>query len=104
MTPHDPFWKKSDEEITDEFLRALELMYPTVSKQDILFCAISRAPEIMPIITLNYSRDLLPSTNTSLSHVFVVNSAQIVDGTWNVNELIRLAKRKAEEIENLLSN
>jgi protoporphyrinogen oxidase len=103
VTPDDPFWQKDDEEITDEFLRALQLMYPKVNKQDLLFCKISRAQDIMPVVTLNYSRDLLPANKTSLQHVFVVNSAQIVDGTWNVNELIRLAKTKADEITKLIS-
>lgn len=103
MTEDDPFWQKSDEEIQDEFLKALESMYPTFHRKDILFFKMSKTREIMPVITLNYSRDLLPSTSTSLQNVFVVNSAQIVDGTWNVNEIIRLAETKASEIANLLS-
>ena len=103
MTWDDPFWQKSDEEIQNEFLKALEFMHPTLHREDLFLFKLSKLREIMPVITLNYSRDLLPSTRTSLSHVFVANSAQIVDGTWNVNEVIRLAKTKAEEIEDLLS-
>jgi protoporphyrinogen oxidase len=103
MTPDDPFWKKSDKQIADVFLNALKLMYPTLDKQDVLSYSVSKAPEIMPVVTLNYSRDLLPATKTSLQHVFVVNSAQIVDGTWNVNEVVALANRKAEEITKLIS-
>jgi len=79
-------------------------MYPTLHKEDLLLFKMSKVRKIMPVTTLNYSRDLLPSTSTSLRHVFVVNSAQIVDGTWNVNEVIRLAKRKTGEIIELLSN
>jgi protoporphyrinogen oxidase len=104
MTEDDPFWQKSDEEIREEFLKALEFMYPTLRKEDLLLFKMSKIRDIMPLITLNYSMELLPSTRTSLKHVFVVNSAQIVDGTWNVNEAIRLAKRKAAEIADLLSN
>jgi len=103
MTEDDPFWQKSDGEIQDEFLKALEFMYPTLHKEDLLSFKMLKVKEIMPVITLNYSRDLLPSTRTSLRHVFVVNSAQIVDGTWNVNEVIRLAKRKTEEFGELLA-
>ena len=103
-TEDDPFWQKSNGEIRDEFLKALEFMYPTLHKEDLLLFKMSKVRKIMPVITLNYSKNLLPSTSTSLRHVFVVNSAQIVDGTWNVNEVIRLAKRKTGEIVELLSN
>jgi protoporphyrinogen oxidase len=103
ITNDDPFWQKSDETIQDEFLKALKSMYPTFNREDVLSFKILKAREIMPVITLNYSRDLLPSTSTTLKNVFVANSAQIVDGTWNVNEIIRLASKKAEEIAELLA-
>jgi len=35
--------------------------------------------------------------------VFVVNSAQISNGTMNVNEIVGLANRKAVEIIKMLS-
>ena len=98
MTRDDPFWQKSDREIRDEFLDGLRLMYPSLRKEDFVAFKLAKVREIMPVTTLNYSRELLPSTETSQSRIFVVNSAQIVDGTWNVNEIIRLAKRKATEI------
>ena len=85
-------------EIRDEFLDGLRLMYPSLRKEDFVAFKLTKVREIMPVTTLNYSRELLPSTDTSQSRIFVVNSAQIVDGTWNVNEIIRLAKRKATEI------
>lgn len=103
MTGDDKFWQKSDREIRDEFLKALQQMFPVLQEEDVLSFKISKAREIMPVITLNYSRGLLPLTKTSLRHIFVVNSAQIVDGTWNVNEVVRLAKMKTIEIADLLS-
>jgi protoporphyrinogen oxidase len=98
MTENDPFWQKSDEEIKNEFLKALLHMFPTLQKEDIILFTIAKARGIMPVPTLNYSTELLPSINTSLKSIFVVNSAQIVDGTWNVNEIIRLAKMKVKEL------
>jgi protoporphyrinogen oxidase len=98
MTRDDPFWQKSDKEIQHEFMQGLELMYPSLRQEDCVAFKLAEAREIMPVTTLDYTRDLLPPTTTSLGRVFVVNSAQIVDGTWNVNELISLAKRKATEI------
>jgi len=103
MTEDDPFWQKSDREIEDDFLKVLQQMFPAIQEEDVLSFKISKARGIMPVITLNYSRDLLPPTRTSLRHIFVVNSAQIVDGTWNVNEVVRLAKIKAKEFVDLLS-
>ena len=34
--------------------------------------------------------------------IYVVNSAQVPDGTMNVNELVRLANRKAKELAELM--
>lgn len=102
LTQEDLFWKKSDDEIQDEFLKALEVMYPSFSRSDVVAFRIIRADEVLPITTLHYSSELLPPTRTSLDHVFVVNSAQIANGTMNVNEIIGLANTKAMEIVNLV--
>jgi hypothetical protein len=54
------------------------------------------------VTTLNYSAMLLPPTATTVARVFVVNSAQIANGTLNVNETLGLADRKARELDSLL--
>jgi hypothetical protein len=51
---------------------------------------------VFPIPTLNYS-DNLPAIETSIDGVFIVNSAQITNGTLNVNETIQLAEKFFEE-------
>jgi len=101
LSQEDPFWKKSDEGIKEEFLTALEFMYPSFQRKDVLSFKISKATHVLPITTLNYSKQLLPPTVTSLENVFVVNSAQLPNGTMNVNEILGLANRKAEEIVHL---
>lgn len=98
----DPYWNKTDAEILDEFLGALKKMYPSFNKSKVVASKVVRAREVLPITTLNYSRELLPPTKTSLEHVFVVNSAQIANGTMNVNEIIGLANRKAKEIVEMI--
>jgi len=45
---------------------------------------------------------LLPPTQTSMKNVFFVNSAQIPNGTMNVNELVGHANWKTKEIADLL--
>jgi protoporphyrinogen oxidase len=99
----DPFWRKNDDEIQDEFLKALEVMYPSFRREDVLASKIIRASEVFPVPTINYSEELLPTTKTSLDHVFVVNSAQIPNGIMNVNEIVGLANRKAKEIAEIVS-
>jgi protoporphyrinogen oxidase len=102
LDQHDPAWTKTDEEVENEFLNALEAMYPSFNRNDVLFIEISRASYVLPITTLNYTAEALPQTKTSLQKVFVVNSAQIANGTMNVNEIVGLANRKAREIANYL--
>jgi protoporphyrinogen oxidase len=100
----DPFWEKNDGDIREEFLNALMKMYPSFKKEDVLAFKVTRASDVFPITTLNYSTELLPSTKTSLKHVYIVNSAQIPNATMNVNEIVGLANRKSIEISNLVGS
>ena len=85
-----------------EFIKALELMYPSFRRSDVLAFKISKASHVFPITTLNYSTELLTPIRTSLENVFLVNSAQLPNGTMNVNEIVGLANRKAVEFSTLL--
>ena len=102
LTQQDAFWSKTDGEIEAEFLAALEAMYPHFRREQVRVCQISRVREMLAVTTLHYSDAVLPSTATSLDRVFVVNSAQIANGTLNVNETLALAERKATELGRLL--
>jgi len=102
LDQEDMFWNKNDEDVEYDFLKALESMYPSFTRKDVLFSKISRASHVLPITTLNYTAEALPPTETSLENIFVVNSAQIANGTMNVNEIIGLANRKAKEIASYL--
>jgi len=103
VTAKDPFLEKTDTAIKEDFISALESMYPSFRRTDCLSFVVSRAAQILPITTLYYSSELLPPTRTSLKHVFVANSAQIPNGTMNVNEIIGLANRKSIEILSCVS-
>jgi protoporphyrinogen oxidase len=100
VDPADPFFSLSDGEIQEEFLEALEWMYPAFSRDDVLAFRISRVRYVFPIATLNYS-DRLPPTVTSVPGLYTVNSAHIVNGTLNVNETVQLAERAAAELGDL---
>ena len=96
VAPDDELFEKSDAEIEEIFLNALEKMYPHFDKKDVVEFKISRVRNVFPIPTLNYSANV-PSVKTSLENIFIVNSAQITNGTLNVNETVQLAERFFEE-------
>jgi protoporphyrinogen oxidase len=96
VSPNDALFEKPDAEIEELFVTELEKMYPHFSRKDVLSFKISRVREVFPIPTLNYSANV-PSVKTSIDGVYIVNSAQITNGTLNVNETIQLAERFFEE-------
>ncbi len=94
--PDDELFEKSDAEIEEIFLSALEKMYAHFERKDVIEFKISRVRQVFPLPVLNYSENV-PSVKTSLENVFIVNSAQITNGTLNVNETIQLAERFFEK-------
>jgi protoporphyrinogen oxidase len=94
VAPTDELFEKTNAEIEEIFTSALEKMYPHFSRKDVLAFKISRVRQVFPLPTLNYSENV-PSVKTSLEDVFIVNSAQITNGTLNVNETVQLAEKFA---------
>ena len=93
----DSLFDQTDEQIQEASLAGLEAMYPSFSRDDVVAFRVSRVPRVMPIPTLGYS-EKLPSVQTSVPGVYVVNSAQIVNGTLNVNETVRLGENAAQDL------
>jgi len=96
VAPDDELFERTDAEIEEIFLSALEKMYAHFDRKDVSAFKISRVRNVFPIPTLNYSENL-PSVKTSIDGVYIVNSAQITNGTLNVNETIQLAEKFIEE-------
>ncbi len=92
VQPDDELFEKTDAEIEETFLSALEKMYPHFNRKDVAEFKVSRVRRVFPLPTLRYSDDA-PGVRTSLENIFVVNSSQITNGTLNVNETIQLASR-----------
>jgi protoporphyrinogen oxidase len=86
----DEAWQWSDAEIESHFLAALETMYAAFRRDHVRAFRVSRAKHVMALPTLAYS-ERLPSLATGIPNVFAVNSAHIVKGTLNVNEVVELA-------------
>ena len=87
---HELF-EKSDEEIQESFLSALDRMYPEFSRDNVIDFKLSRVRSVMAIPTLKYS-ELLPPMKTSVEGLYVVNSSYILKGNLNVNESITIAE------------
>lgn len=92
VDPEDPFLALEDEKVRELFVAGLERMYPGFERGDIVEFRVSRVSKVFPLPIINYS-EKLPTTNTSVRGLHIVNSTQIVNGTLNVNETVQLANR-----------
>lgn len=98
VAPDDELFEKTDAEIEDIFLTALAKMYPHFDKDDVIEFKVSRVRQVFPLPTLEYSKNV-PPVKTSLENVYIINSAQITNGTLNVNETIQLAENFIRELK-----
>jgi protoporphyrinogen oxidase len=102
VTQDDPLWQRDDASVQQAFVAALERMYPHFRADDVLAWQVSRVREMLAVSTVGYSQNLAPPVATTIPHVFIVNSAQIVNGTLNVNETLGLAEEKLPELRRRL--
>jgi protoporphyrinogen oxidase len=96
-SPDDLLFEETDEAIAESFLPALEKVYPMFSRSDVEAFQVSRVRNVFPISTLGYSNGV-PGFDTSIFGVHLVSSAQIVNGTLNVNDTIALAERASRHL------
>jgi protoporphyrinogen oxidase len=99
VEPENDLFSKSIEELREYFLNPFFKMYPDLSDADIIHWTVSSETRAFALQTLNYSKKLPPIT-TSLKKYYIINSAQILSGTLNVNDTIQVAEAKLEEVLN----
>ena len=80
--------KRPEDELREEFLQGLRLMFPDLEDDDIVSCRIHRAFKVQPLQVLNFS-SYIPKSKTLHPDFFVHNTAQFVNNTLNNNEVIR---------------
>jgi protoporphyrinogen oxidase len=95
---HDPYSSRSNEEISADIFNALRKVFPRFDPIDVRALRISRVPYVFALPDCDRTRELREFT-TSVPGLYLVSSAQIVDGTLNVNETLALAERAASTIE-----
>ncbi len=94
VAPTDALFDTSDEEIRASFLPALMRLHPQLTDDDVLAFRVSRVRQVFALPTIGFSRSV-PPRGTSIPGVHVVTSAQIVNGTLNVNDTVQLAEQAA---------
>jgi protoporphyrinogen oxidase len=97
VTPADPLFSLSDEDIKQFYIENFKKMYPSITDNNIKFAGVARAKHVITVLTENYSA-LLPGVKTSIPNLFIINTSHIMDGTLNVNETIKVAETKLKEI------
>lgn len=97
VDPGNELFNRSEQDLKDYFLSSLFKMYPFLSEDDLIHWSLSSARRVFALPVLNYSANL-PSCKSSVEGYYIINSAQIVDGTLNVNDTIGIAELKLEEI------
>ncbi|MBV8637023.1 MAG: FAD-dependent oxidoreductase [Candidatus Eremiobacteraeota bacterium] len=96
-TPRDPFFVLGDAEMRLQSMIALRRMYPGFKAEDIRAFRVSRVPAVFALPVVGYSGQV-PGFMTSCPGLYIATSAQIVNGTLNVNETLVLARQAAEAI------
>ena len=94
LAADDPYFERSDDDIRAEMLAGLRRVH-AVRDDDVVGAGVARAREVFALPVLRYSEQV-PPIETGVPGVHLVSSAQIVDGTLNVNETIGLASRAAD--------
>lgn len=97
VEPDNELFDRSEAEIRKHFLGALYKMYPELSDDDVIHFNMASARRVFALPVLNYS-EKLPTVFTSMEGYYIINSAQIVNGTLNVNETISIAETKLDQI------
>lgn len=88
LAQDDAGWRRGDDEIRESCLAALERMHGHFRREHVVDFKVARARQVLAISTIDYSQRWMPPVETSLPNVFMLNSAQIANGTLNVNETI----------------
>ncbi len=97
LAPDDPFFDADDDEVRARFLPALFRLYPYLVEDDVLAFRVSRVRNVFAISTLGHS-ERVPPLHTSQPGIHLCGSAQIVNGTLNVDEAVALAERCARRL------
>lgn len=93
-----PVFSMSDAELQESYVAGLERLYPHFNASQVRGFKVSRVPEVFPLPTLGYSKNLPPTSFSQLPGVIAISSAHIQNGTLNVNDTVKVAERAAKSL------
>jgi protoporphyrinogen oxidase len=102
LLSNDEGFDEPDTIVHERCLNTLQRMYPSFRPESVRAIQTARARYVMALPTIGYSENL-PPVICNTEGLFLLNSARIVDGTLNVNEVLRLVDRELPEIWNRVS-
>lgn len=89
--PGSPWFKLSDDEVRETWLKNLELMFPDFKRESIRHMLVHRERLVEPIHPLNGTH-LIPKLTTPVKNLFLVNAAQIYPELTNGESVTRHAR------------
>jgi protoporphyrinogen oxidase len=95
--PGSQWFKMSDEEVRETWLKYLEQMFPDFRRDSVRHMLVHRERLVEPIHPLN-GMNLIPSMETPIKDLYLVNAAQIYPALTNGESVTRHAHRAAEQI------
>lgn len=93
----DPFFEVPDEEVEARFVAALRSLHPEIGPDDVLAFRVSRVRHVFPVPKPGFSGHV-PPVRSSLPGIWFAGSANLVNGTLNVDETVALAERAARTL------
>jgi protoporphyrinogen oxidase/peptidoglycan/xylan/chitin deacetylase (PgdA/CDA1 family) len=90
--PDDAAFDALPQEIIDRYVDDLISRYPAISRDDVLATALARARHVMPVPVPGRG-ELAPPVTTGAPGLYLASSAQVTDGTLNVETTLHLAER-----------
>jgi protoporphyrinogen oxidase len=91
VSPDDPLFGVTDDELRREFLDYLRLVHPRVSTVDPIAFRVSRVRRVFAVPTIGYTQSM-PTTSTSVPGLQLIGSANLPFSTLNVNDTLSLVQ------------
>ncbi len=95
----DPIFSLPDNEIVNEFIAGLKIIFPKFSDNNIIKTTLSKAQYAQPVVTLDYGSNI-PDIKTPVKGVFLASMPQIYPEDRGLNYAVRLGNKAANEILN----
>ena len=83
----DPLLRCDDDEIKARFADGINIMFEDFDWDSVDSVWVNRAPVVQPLQVLNFSK-MVPKTVTTHPDFYILNTAQLVGGTLNNNEVV----------------